>query len=247
MNNYIMGTKRTGLPKNNMIDFIAGVFTNEASKYTCLKYVSKYFDEKTTESIVNERRLRRLLHNSTEKVVRNIYELCWQDYKHLAQYREDNLQPKRSNVVASADGHRYADGDTTGGRNVFMTFEQFTLKEDYDKFDIPMDKVLTVSDDIYKKLLDIEGEIKCHIDSDVDMEIELQESLMACRRFINRAIFVINENATFERSQKMFEKKSQEETFNKIESIIADLEKVKRDENQEKCLKLLKKSLNCLK
>jgi len=248
MNNYIMGTKRSGLPKSDMIDFIAGTFNNEATKYTCLKYVSKYFDEKTVDALSNERILRKLLQNSTEKVVRNIYELCWQDYRHVAQYRDDNLEPKRPKAIASADGHRYADGDTAGSRNVFMTFEQFSLKEDYTRYDIPVEDVINLSDDIYKRLIDIEGDIKNYIDSDMEIEpAELQERLKVCKKMLNRAIFTINEKASFERKNKVFEKEENIDNITKkISKLVKDMETMKRNDNQEKCFNLLKRCLNQL-
>ena len=250
-NNYIMGTKRSGSTKAHMIDYIAGVFNNEASKYSCLKHVAAYFDEKTVEDIANETRLRRLLKNSTEKIVRNIYELCMQEYKHLAQYRDDAL-PKHPVGVARSDGFRYAEGDVVGGNysKHFVTFEQFTMKEDVNN--IAEEPIGVNYDDIYNRLTDIENQIKVYVsDYEVEAEFnpEIMESLNKCQRFVRRAIYNINQNATFEREYIAMNESNNTLTLDVIkENILNFLESLDSSENVkiERCKTLLSRCLKVL-
>jgi hypothetical protein len=255
-NNYVMGLKRSGLAKADMIDYIAGIFNNEATKYSCLKHVATYFDDKAVEDIANETRLRRLLKNSTEKVVRNIYELCIQEYKHIAQYRDDKLK-NHPVGVGRADGNRFADGDSVGGNysKNFVTFEQFIMKEDSAMVPEAEIDSASLSDDLFNKLSDIENQIKVYVSEyeiDPNYSVEVMESLQKCQRYVRRAMFNINENATFEREFKPLNESFEEEVVyknikNSVQNLIDCLDSSEINNSKlNKCKTLMERCLSIL-
>lgn len=247
-NKYVIGLKRTGLKKPDMIDYIAGIFNNDASRYSCLKFVASYFDDKSITDIADETKLRRLLKNSPENVVRNIYELCIKEYKHLAQYRDDNM-PNHPQGVARADGQRFANGDTVG-RNFnknFVTFEQFSLKEEKEisAAELDIDTTSALSNDIFNKLSDIENQIRIYV-NDIDSNfMELSEGLKLCQRYIRRAMYNVNEKASFEQSVTLNEQN--ESPYSLQQNIINLIDCMDSSETKNpkinKCRSLMEKCL----
>jgi hypothetical protein len=239
LSNYIMGTKRTGLPKNDMISYILGIFSNEATKNTCLKYVSKYFEEKTVKNILNSENLKKLLYNSNPKIIRNIYELCVQDYKHVAQYRDDSLKPQRPLKVASADGFRYA--------QYFMTFENY-CKQEYETDKLQKD---TLTNDLYNKLSDIEDQLKNYMDQDLEPVMVMREKLQLSKKYLNRAIYNLNPTASLNKKVvKINENFDQARKYMDLQHMLMDMideiSNLNFDEKLEKCKDMLSKCLDCL-
>jgi hypothetical protein len=88
---YVIGLKKSGLHKGDMIDYICGIFNNMATRNDCLAFVLKYINPKQPEKIINETDLRRLLRKSEDNVLREMFALAQERYLHVSRYRDDKV------------------------------------------------------------------------------------------------------------------------------------------------------------
>lgn len=87
--NYVTSLKKDGLHKNDMIDYIVGIFNNNSTKYDCISFCMKYINIKNPNRITKENDLRRLLNNSNDSTIINLFYLAKNRYNHVSRYRDD--------------------------------------------------------------------------------------------------------------------------------------------------------------
>jgi len=88
---YTTSLKKSGLPKNDMIDYIAGIYNNNATRNDCLAFTMRYISPKNPVEIANESEFRRMLKRSDDKSVREMYAIAQERYKHVSRYRDDRV------------------------------------------------------------------------------------------------------------------------------------------------------------
>lgn len=170
---YVVGLKKSGLHKGDMIDYIAGIFNNAATRNDCLAFCLRYISPKQPEKIVNEAEFRRMLRRSDDKVIREVFFLAQERYKHVSRYRDDKVD-QYDKTLSQIEREKLLKKE--------MKKESFE-EQDYISNVIDQDytgNVQKISADLVGRLGDIETHLKDLVSSD---QIQLnQDQLDAISR-----------------------------------------------------------------
>lgn len=204
---YVTGLKKSGLHKGDMIDYIAGIFNNQATRNDCLAFCLRYINPKQPEKIVNEADFRRMLRQSDLKVIREVFFLAQERYKHVSRYRDDRVD-QYDKTLSQIDREKQKKEE--------MKKESF---EDQDtNFDTNYDtgNFQQVSTDLVDRLGDLETHLRDLVSSD---QIQLsQDQLDAIAKLESWKVV-------------SFEKINEAKTFNTVLECLSTI-----DDNRTKLL-----------
>lgn len=149
-NGYVIGLKKSGLVKSDMIDYICNLFQNMTTRNDCLAFCLKYIKPNNPEKIVNEADLRRLLRSSEDKVVRELFALAQERYLHVSRYRDDQVNQYDKTLSQIEKAKKLKE----------------LKKESLDNQTLTINTTKQISSDLVNRLSDIETYLKDLVSTD---------------------------------------------------------------------------------
>jgi hypothetical protein len=165
---YVTGLKKSGLHKGDMVDYIAGIFNNQATRNDCLAFCLRYINPKQPEKIVNEADFRRMLRKSDLKTIREVYFLAQERYKHVSRYRDDRVN-QYDKTLSQLDREKQKKEEMKK-----ENFDDQSMNMDYDT-SYDTGNFQQVSTDLVDRLGDIETHLRDLVSSD---QIQLNQDQM---------------------------------------------------------------------
>jgi len=164
---YVVNLKKSGLPKADMIDYIAGIYSNNATRNDCLAFTLRYISPKKPAKIANESEFRSMLKRSDDKTIRELYAIAQERYKHVSRYRDDRVN-QYDKTLTQIENEKIAKKD--------MKKESFEEQEANMDFSTDnTNNFQQASTDLVSKISDIETHLRDLVSTD---SIQLNQDQM---------------------------------------------------------------------
>jgi len=189
---YVTGLKKSGLHKGDMIDYIAGIFNNMATRNDSLAFCLRYINPKQPEKIVNEADFRRMLRKSEDKVIRELYFLAQERYKHVSRYRDDRVN-QYDKTLTQIEREKLDKKEMK--KENFSENEIGMTSNTYDAPEMSMN-VQQISNDLVTRLGDVATHLQDLVSNDqIHLNQDQLDAISKLEKYINiNRSLLVNEN-----------------------------------------------------